>query len=237
MDTGSHIGYHPTMVGGAGGYGWGGNNIAELLVIAALFGRRGFGEEGHGHGDCANARFLALENGISQTQDMIANQNVLGAISKAETTAAVRFDAIQANINANSTQALLASERTNGNIAEVKFQGALNTQTTKADIAEAKFQNALNFQALGKQLGDCCCELKMAIGADGDTTRALINANVVQGLRDKLQDEKLENSQLKQTGYLSHLINKVDNLSSAVGIGINNGVIANTKTNTGGVQG
>lgn len=35
----------------------------------------------------------------------------------------------------------------------------------------------------------CCCELKTAIHAEGEATRALITQNVIQDLRDKVQEK------------------------------------------------
>jgi hypothetical protein len=42
---------------------------------------------------------------------------------------------------------------------------------------------------LGYQQQQCCCEIKGAIHAEGEATRALINANTMQALRDKLADK------------------------------------------------
>ena len=45
---------------------------------------------------------------------------------------------------------------------------------------------------LGYKMQNCCCELKTAFHAEGESTRALIQANTIQDLRDRLQDEKNE---------------------------------------------
>ena len=77
---------------------------------------------------------------------------------------------------------------------------------------------------LGYQMKDCCCEtnrnidavryeaaqntcaITNAIHAEGEITRALINANTVQNLRDQLADAKLANSQCAQNAYLINQI-------------------------------
>ena len=77
---------------------------------------------------------------------------------------------------------------------------------------------------LGYQMKDCCCEtnrnidavryeaaqntcaITNAIHAEGEITRALINANTVQSLRDQLADAKLANSQCAQNAYLINQI-------------------------------
>lgn len=45
---------------------------------------------------------------------------------------------------------------------------------------------------LGFQNQQCCCELKTAIHSEGEATRALIAANTVQALRDKIADKDRE---------------------------------------------
>lgn len=45
---------------------------------------------------------------------------------------------------------------------------------------------------LGYQNQQCCCELKTAIHSEGEATRALIAANTVQALRDKIADKDRE---------------------------------------------
>lgn len=56
----------------------------------------------------------------------------------------------------------------------------------------------------------CCCELKTAIHAEGEATRALINQNTMQNLRDKLSDKDRElqtaNFQLSQQAQSANLI-------------------------------
>ena len=74
--------------------------------------------------------------------------------------------------------------------------------------------------SLGYQMKDCCCGIERNIDAvryegaqntcaittaiheEGEATRALINANTMQALRDQLFDAKLANSQCAQNAYL-----------------------------------
>lgn len=55
----------------------------------------------------------------------------------------------------------------------------------------------------------CCCETQRAIDGvvnaihkDGDKTRNMITQNLMQEMRDKLQDQKLQLSQIAQNNYL-----------------------------------
>jgi hypothetical protein len=64
---------------------------------------------------------------------------------------------------------------------------------------------------LGYQQQQCCCELKGAIHAEGEATRALITENIIQGLRDRIvaKDQELQtaNFQLSQQAQSAALIN------------------------------
>lgn len=70
------------------------------------------------------------------------------------------------------------------------------------NIDAVRFENAKN-----------TCDITTAIHAEGEATRALINANTVQALRDKLEDRDRElmtaNFQLSQQAQNAYLINEI----------------------------
>ena len=49
-----------------------------------------------------------------------------------------------------------------------------------------------NINSLGARMQDCCCTIRQTITEDGEKTRNMIQQNIIQDLRDKLQDEKNE---------------------------------------------
>ncbi len=64
-------------------------------------------------------------------------------------------------------------------------------------------------RALQSQIADCCCatqllgkDIMAGIHAEGEATRALIQQNEVQTLRDKVADLQLQQSQCAQNAYL-----------------------------------
>ena len=79
-------------------------------------------------------------------------------------------------------------------------------------------------RALQNQLANCCCEtnrnidavryenaqntcaITTAIHAEGEQTRALITANEMQSLRDKVQELSLAQSQCAQNAYLTQAL-------------------------------
>ena len=87
---------------------------------------------------------------------------------------------------------------------------------TERAIAENRFaqQNCCcetnrNIDAVRYENSQQTCEIANAIHAEGEATRALINAHVMQDLRDRLQDEKLANSQCAQNAYLINQLQPV----------------------------
>lgn len=73
---------------------------------------------------------------------------------------------------------------------------------TNRNIDAVRFENAKN-----------TCEITTAIHNEGEATRALINANTMQALRDKLADKDRElmtaNFQLSQQAQNAYLINEI----------------------------
>lgn len=59
--------------------------------------------------------------------------------------------------------------------------------STQREVIESKYDTALQMAQLGYQNQLCCCDLKNAIHAEGEQTRALITENTIQSLRDALQ--------------------------------------------------
>lgn len=100
---------------------------------------------------------------------------------------------------------------------------------TQRDILESRYTTQLGLQNLGQQMSSCCCEtnrnidsvradaykntceITTAIHAEGEATRALINANTIQDLRDRLEARDRElmtaNFQLSQQAQSANIIN------------------------------
>ena len=107
----------------------------------------------------------------------------------------------------------------------VSSQGYQNSR----DILESRYTTQLGLQNLGQQNQECCCatqraidgvntqsfkntcDITTAIHAEGEATRALINTNTMQELRDKLADRDRDlltaNFQLSQQAQSANIIN------------------------------
>ena len=84
---------------------------------------------------------------------------------------------------------------------------------TGKEILESRYTTQLGFQGLQAQLASCCCDIKEAILADGAETRALIQANTIQDLRDKVADRDRDlmtaNFQISQAAQSANIIDSV----------------------------
>ena len=166
------------------GYGYGdmyGGQWVWFILLFALYGG-GYGFNGRGNG----VTQLELQQGFD-------NQSVMRKLDGITNGLCDGFYAVNTSIlnGVNSLGQEIANNRfaaqqccceTNRNIDAVRYEAAKNT-----------------------------CEIVRAIEKDGDATRALINANVTQALRDKLveKDQMLQtaNFQLSQQAQSANLIN------------------------------
>lgn len=101
----------------------------------------------------------------------------------------------------------------------------------QAAVKDGFYATREGITGLGYAMKDCCCEtnrnidhvrydaskntcdITTAIHAEGEATRALINANTMQALRDKLDDKDRElmtaNFQLSQFAQNQYLVNEI----------------------------
>lgn len=102
---------------------------------------------------------------------------------------------------------------------------------TQKEIIENRYTTQLGLQNLGQQMSSCCCDLRAgqeaikaeaykntceittAIHAEGEATRALINAQAMQDLRDKLAERDRElmtaNAQLSNQAQSQYLLGQM----------------------------
>lgn len=82
---------------------------------------------------------------------------------------------------------------------------------TQKEILQNRFDNALQTNTLQAQIAACCCDLTTTIHSEGEATRALITANTIQDLRDRLADKDRDflaaNLALQNNAQTSTLVN------------------------------
>jgi hypothetical protein len=163
---------------GGAGFGFGGGGIGGfgLFGLIGLLGRRGLGgDEGGGEGCCARVVWEA------------AVQNKLGTI---EAAIPMSTAAINANTTASATSIKDTLQNQNLWLQSQLSQFAMGVQNGFTNTGD-KIQlgiaaSAAQANETQNLINQTTCAIKSAIAADGDQTRALINAIDRDRLRDEL---------------------------------------------------
>lgn len=156
-----------------------GSNCLFWLVILFLF---GFNNNGFGFGG---------NNAAAQ-----------GALTRAEL-----YDGFNVNQIENGIRGLERGQ------CQIGYDSLNQTRETQNAISQLGFQNQQcccetnrNIDAVRAENYKNTCEIKTAIHAEGEATRALINANVMQELRDQLQAAQLQLGNVTQTQNLINIL-------------------------------
>lgn len=182
----SNFGGWPMMAGGFGGFGGFGGDWAAFLLFALIFGGMGNGwGGGWGGGNAALTR--------AEMFDGFNNQTVVR-----------KLDGITQGLcdgfYAQNTGMLQGFNTVGSQIAENRFAAQQCCCETNRNIDAVRFDNE-----------KCCCRLETAIHQEGEQTRALMNANKIESLRDRLAERDRDlltaNMQLSQQAQSANLIN------------------------------
>lgn len=189
--------------GGYGGYGdgcgMGGGGMWAILLLA-LLGGRGFGRDGFdgGFGGCCppatcqdvnmNSRFDSLQQNIDHNEECNFQREI-------EMQVANGFGGV-------NLATCKGFGETNGNIAETKFALTLENCKTQAQLAQCCCDILRNEDQIRFEAQQNKCEIMK--NDDCNTQKILdkMACNEIQELRDKLQTEKFQNSQLVQNTFL-----------------------------------
>lgn len=207
------VGGIPMVMTGGGGYGYGdgcgmGGGGMWAILLLALLGGRGFGGRDGFDGGCNPCCPPATCHDVTDA----AFHNEMES----------RFNSMQQNIDHNEEcnfQREIEMQVANGfggvNLATCKGFGETN-----GNIAETKFALTLENCKTQAQLAQCCCDIlrnedqirfeaqqnkcEVMKNDDCNTQKILdkMACNEIQELRDKLQNEKFQNSQLMQNTFL-----------------------------------
>lgn len=190
------------------GMGW--NNPFFYLIfiwLFAMFGGNGFGFGGFGGGYGAYGAISNefLFSNLNAGQDairasQIATQN---GIASATYDLSNQINAVGQSIGQGlcSTTYELSSKIDAG-----RYDQALATQQLSRQISDSCCATNRNIDALANQVSMDTCAIKEAIFRDGEATRALINANTMQELRDKLNAAEMALSNSAQTSAIEQAI-------------------------------
>ena len=78
------------------------------------------------------------------------------------------------------------NEQAQFGLSQVERDVLTTSCNTQKEIIQSRYDGALANQLMQSQLAQCCCDIKTAVHSEGEATRALIQANTIQELRDRL---------------------------------------------------
>lgn len=169
--------------GFGGGWFW----IVVLFLFMFGFGGNGFGRNNEGNAIQADIQRGFDTNTIVNKLDGISN----GICSSSYENARL--------VNGLETQICNGFNNTNAAITENRFASQQCCCETNRNIDAVRYENSKN-----------TCDITTAIHAEGEATRALIQSNTVQELRDRLEardrDLLTANFQLSQQAQSANLI-------------------------------
>lgn len=164
-----------------------------LLIIGLMFGGfGGFGFGGYGGYGVNNA---AVQGALTRSDlfDGFNNQQIENGVRSIQNGLCDGF-------YAQNTTMLQGFNGLNNAVQQAQFNAQQCCCETNRNIDAVRYENSRN-----------TCDIINAIREDGNQTRALINANVMQDLRDRLADKDRDvmaaNFQLSQLSQNATLIN------------------------------
>lgn len=183
---------------------WGGGNWFIVLILFFL----GFGGGGFGFG----------------------NAGMNGALTRAELHEALNSQEIQGAVNGlrGDMNNAFFTENTAMLTGFNSLQQGINNGFAGVQAGLCNGFNSVNsnLAGLSSQMAACCCETRQAIHAEGEATRALIQQNTIQDLRDRLEEKDRDllkaafiTSQVDQTGNLQNFIRSMVNGCGGYGYG------------------
>ena len=192
------------------GMGW--NNPFFYLIFIWLFamfggGIGGFGGFGGGYGAYGAQQISNdfLYSNLNAGQEAIR----AGQLATQNGIASLGFDLTnQINgIGQTIGQGLCSTTYELGSkIDASRYDQALSAQQMSRQISDCCCSTNRNIDALANQVSMDTCAIKEAIFRDGEATRALINANTMQELRDKLNAAEMALSNSAQTTAIEQAI-------------------------------
>jgi hypothetical protein len=174
------IGGYPTAFGGAGGIG--GLGLVGLIGLNSLWGNKGFGDA---NGGSIVANTVADQNISELRKDVQGVNTTVEALgNEMQMAFAQQTQGINADFR-NLDNQICGVEKTllQQSYAQ-SLQAFQNTQAIQNQVTAFQVANDKEF-----------CAIKSQISADGDATRALINQNLIDGLRAELAAERRNSDQ------------------------------------------
>lgn len=144
-----------------------------------------------------------------------SNAATQGALTRAELTEGLNNQSLQREVTSLSDSINAAGNSINLGVTS----GFANVQQSLCsgfgNIANNMNQNTnainANITALGTQMQQNCCAIQNTIHSEGELTRAVIQQNTIQDLRDKIADKDRE---LQTTTLAATVVNQTNNIEN-----------------------
>lgn len=159
------------------------NGLSAQLTTGAL------NSEISGLESALNAANIANLQGIGNNALLYqgGNAQVLAAQAANNYTTLSSINALGRDVTAAINQSALQELNSFNNLSTTILQGF---NEIGRDTAAGFNQVIMGQNAMSAQMASCCCSIEKAIHADGEATRALINANTMASLQAQLSDAK-----------------------------------------------
>lgn len=141
--------------------------------------------------------------GMNGVGGIFGNRNS-GDLTRAELYDGLNMQDVQNSINC-------LSQNMNNGFANVNSALCQGFAGVNMNVNQSTNSINENINALAAQMASCCCEIKTAVHSEGEQTRALIQANTIQDLRDRLADKDRE---LLSTGLVTAQTIHTNNLEN-----------------------
>lgn len=179
---------------------WGGNGAWWILILFFLFAGGGWG---NGFGNRNMGEALATNADVQRGFD---TQNIVGKLDRLG-------DGLCDGFYAMNTGMLNGFHGVDNALCSGFYSVNDAIQQSRFDAQKCCCETNRNIDAVRYEAAQNTCAITNAIHSEGEQTRALINANTMQALRDKLADKDRDlqtaNFQLSQQAQNATLINEL----------------------------
>lgn len=189
--------------GGYGGYGFGGEGLWFIIILALLFcNGGGFGGWGNnGINNLATTDYISSEftqrdinSGFQNTNNLISS----GFSDNATNLCNLRSDVLTGNMGLQNS------------ILDSKYANALGTSNTQRDIllqtTQLENQASVNALTMQSKMDECCCNIRQEGLANTQKILDTLNQNTIDNLREQVNDLK---NTITATSTTNNVINSV----------------------------
>lgn len=174
---------------------WNGNGFIVLILFLMMFG----GWNGNGFGNNAALQGSLTRAELADGFNTSEIQNGIGNIMRGQ------YDMNTSILNNRYENALGVAGLDRG-IMQSRYDTLLGQNALGAQIAQNRYDAALQAQNAQAQMANCCCDLKTAVHAEGEATRAMIQQQTIDDLKSQLNQAQTAVANAVQTQNITQSI-------------------------------